>query len=218
MPSLNFTAPDLIVVSIVLLSGLLAFMRGFLKETAALVAWIGAAAATYFYIFSGATSRNWSYVAKLPTSKMMIAVAIFVVVLIVLSVLGHAISKLIDRESFGFFNRMLGLSYGLARGIFAICLLYAVSVWVIPVINRDDPPPWLRDARTFPLIDYGGYTLATLWPGLVDDSDNRPDKFMKTLDKSLDLPNKDTGDHKDGAYSDQERQRMDSLVEGVQKN
>jgi hypothetical protein len=112
---------------------------------------------------------------------------------------------------------MLGLTYGLARGIFAICLVYAVAVWVIPVINRDDPPPWLQNARSFPLIDYGGYTLANL-PGLVDDSDNRPDKLMKTLDKSLDLPSKDTGDHKDGAYSDQERERMDSLVEGVQKN
>jgi len=218
MANLNFSAPDLIVVAIVLLSGLLAFMRGFLKETASLVAWIGAAAATYLYIFAGATNRDWGYVAKLPTSKMLIAVAIFVVVLVVLSLLGHAISKLIDRESFGFFNRMLGLTYGLARGAFAICLVYAVAVWIIPVINRDDPPPWLREARTFPMIDYGGYALANLWPGLIDSDDGRPDKFMKTLDKSLDLPSLDAGDHNDGAYSDQQRQKMDSLVEGVQKN
>ncbi len=60
--------------------------------------------------------------------------------------------------------------------------------------------------------------LANLWPGLVDETESKPDKLMKTLDKSLDLPSPDASAHNDGAYSDQERQRMDSLVDGVQKN
>ncbi len=53
-------------------------MRGFLKETASLVAWIVAAAVTYFYVFNGTRTRSWGYVAKLPTSTMLIAVAVFV--------------------------------------------------------------------------------------------------------------------------------------------
>ncbi|HKJ74510.1 MAG TPA: CvpA family protein [Alphaproteobacteria bacterium] len=214
----HFSGTDLIIVAIVLLSGLLAFMRGFLKETATLVAWIGGAAAVYVYLFSGADTHNWNYIARLPTSHLLIAGGIFIATVIVLSLLGRAVANMLDRESFGFFNRMLGFAYGLARGAFSICLLYAVAVWVIPIIKRDEPPPWLRDARTFPLIDYGGYTLANLWPGLVDSSERAPDKLMKSLDKSLDLPSSIGGDHNDGAYSDKERQKMDDLVEGVTKN
>jgi membrane protein required for colicin V production len=218
MPDLHFTGTDLIVVAIVLLSGLLAFMRGFLKETASLVAWLGGAAAVYLYIFGGPSTRNWDYVARLPTSKLLIAGGIFIAVVIVLSLLGRAVANLLDKETFGFFNRMLGLVFGFARGAFVICLIYAVSVWVIPILNRNEPPPWLREARTFPLIDYGGYMLANLWPGLVDMNTDDPDKYLKKLDKSLPLPTRHAEDHKDGDYSDQERQNLDDLVQGVTKN
>jgi membrane protein required for colicin V production len=219
MPDFHLNGTDLIVVAIVLLSGLLAFMRGFLRETASLLAWLGGALAVYLYVFSGPETRNWAYIAKLPTSQLLIAAGIFISVVIVLSLLGHGLAKLMEHESFGFLNRILGFVYGIVRGMFAICLAYAICVWGwIPLIDRDDPPPWLNQARVFPLIDFGGYTLANLWPGVIDSIKDDPDKYLKTLDKTLPLPSPDAADHKDGAYSPQERQRMDDLVQGVEKD
>jgi membrane protein required for colicin V production len=218
MPDLHFTGTDLIIVAIVLLSGLLAFMRGFLKETASLVAWLAGSFAVYLYVFNGPSTHSWNYVARLPTSKLLIAGGIFIAVVIVVGLLGRAVANLLDKENFGFFNRILGLLYGLARGAFVICLIYGVSVWVIPIINRDEPPPWLRQARTFPLVDYGGFMLANLWPGLIDMNKDDPDKYLKKLDKSLALPTSHAEAHKDGGYTDQERENLDSLVQGVEKH
>ena len=218
MPDLHFTGTDLIIVAIVLLSGLLAFMRGFLKETASLVAWLAGSFAVYLYVFNGPSTHSWNYVARLPTSKLLIAGGIFIAVVIVVGLLGRAVANLLDKENFGFFNRILGLLYGLARGAFVICLIYGVSVWVIPIINRDEPPPWLRQARTFPLVDYGGFMLAKLWPGLIDMNKDDPDKYLKKLDKSLALPTSHAEAHKDDGYTDQERENLDSLVQGVEKH
>jgi membrane protein required for colicin V production len=218
MDSLHFTGTDLIIIAVVLLSGLLAFMRGFLKETASLIAWLGGALAVYLYVFQGPSTHNWNYVAHLPTSQLLISGGIFISVVLVLSLLGGAVAKMLDQETFGFLNRMLGFIYGLARGAFVICLLYAVAVWVIPVINRNEPPPWLKEARVFPLIDYGGFMLANLWPGLIDMNKDAPDKYLKNLDKTLPLPIHHAEDHKDDGYSDQERQSLDNLVQGVEQN
>lgn len=218
MPDLHLNGTDLIIVAIVLLSGLLAFMRGFLRETASLLAWLGGALAVYLYIFEGPGTYNWDYIAHLSTVQLLIAAGIFISVVIVLSLLGHGLAKMLEHESLGFVNRMLGFVYGLARGAFVICLVYAVGVWVIPIVDRNDPPPWLRNARVFPLIDFGGYTLANLWPGLIDINKDDADKYIKTLDKSSLLPSQDSTDHKDGGYTDPERKRMDDLVQGVQNN
>jgi membrane protein required for colicin V production len=160
MESLPITTADLIVIAIVVISGVLAFVRGLVHEILALGAWIGAGVATYYGIDRVIpVARNLTDVQ--PLADVGAGAALFLAVLIVLSVATRIVVKQIRKSSLGALDRSLGLIFGLARGALIVAIAWLATAWTY----QDEPlPGWITEARSLPLVQAGARALYQALP------------------------------------------------------
>jgi membrane protein required for colicin V production len=154
------TSADLVIIAILALSALLAFLRGFVREVLSIGAWVGAALAT-IYGFPLAQPFARKYIEVALFADIVAGVTIFVVALIILTVLSHALSRNVRDSALGAVDRSLGLLFGLVRGAVLVCLAYLVMAWAIP---KEDRPVWVNEARTLPLVQQGANLLLKILP------------------------------------------------------
>ena len=106
------TLLDIVLIVVMLVSGLLAMVRGFMREVLSIIAWVLAAGATLY-----------SYAKLLPFAKqyfnndIVAAVAVvggvFLVTLLVVSILTVRISDMVLDSRVGALDRTLGFLFGL---------------------------------------------------------------------------------------------------------
>ena len=97
MDALPVNVTDLAVIAVVVISGLLAFVRGFVHEVLAVGAWIGAAIATVFFL-PAALPHARDLISIQIAADIAAGAAIFILVLIVLSIFTHWLARRV-RES-----------------------------------------------------------------------------------------------------------------------
>ncbi len=158
---------DLIVISVVGLSALFAFVRGFVREALSIVAWIGAALVAY-YGYASFLPLVGRFLPNLLAAQLTTAGLLFVVSLLVFSVVVGVVSDKVRSSRLGSVDRTLGLIFGLARGVLVVCLGYLVTV---DVIDPNDWPPkpevlpgWIASARLRPYLERGAGPLAQWLP------------------------------------------------------
>lgn len=154
-------ATDIVVIVIVLLSGLFALMRGFVKEVLGVAGWVGAAFAT-LYLFKYVTPAFRGFIAIPWLADGAAGLAIFIVSLVVLSAFSHAIAGRVHQSNFSALDKSLGLVFGLLRGVVVVCLAYLALGWAIT--SPDQYPSWVRQARTTPLVERGARMIEQLIP------------------------------------------------------
>jgi membrane protein required for colicin V production len=138
-----FSILDLVVIGVVLISALLAAVRGFTREVLAIVAWV-AAAAVAWYLHPTALPLAQQYISSNTVALVATIGGIFVITLIVVSIITVQISDLILDSRIGALDRTLGLFFGAARG-FLICVIgWAFMSWLLQGKN----PEWANASRT----------------------------------------------------------------------
>lgn len=155
-------ALDIIVVTVIVMSGLFAFTRGFAKEALSIAAWAGATfAAIYGYAFLMPVARR--VLPKGPVTEGIVAITLFFVALIALSLLTSMAARRVRRSQLSAVDRTLGLIFGLARGVLLVCLGYLALSWALPD-DTQQQPRWMANARTLPLLAAGADRLRALVP------------------------------------------------------
>ena len=143
-----FPVLDLVVVGIVLISALLAAVRGFTREVLAIVAWVVAAAAAW-YLHPLALPIAQQYISSGTVALVASIGAIFVITLIIVSIITVQISDLILDSRIGALDRTLGLFFGAARG-FLICVIgWAFLGWLL----QGKEPEWATASKTRPAME-----------------------------------------------------------------
>ena len=162
-PPINVT--DVVIALVILSSGLFAFFRGFVHELLAVISWIGAALAT-LYGFPYLQPHVRELITVPLIADMTAGVAIFLVVLIALSILTRILSHRIRTSALGPLDRALGLVFGFLRGAALVCIAWLIFAWLLP---REDYPEWITEAKLRPLVERGSVLLATgsAAPGLA---------------------------------------------------
>ncbi len=150
---------DGVILGGLAISGLLAFMRGFVHEVLGLAAWIGAAAlAVWANPRILPTFERWLH--NQPGLAQLVAFGVvFVAALIVLLFICHAIGRAVRRSPFGGLDRSLGLLFGLARGAALVVLAYMIAGIAVPVDRWPEP---VVTARAMPLA-YKGAVWVVHW-------------------------------------------------------
>lgn len=161
MDSLPIEALDIAVVLVLVVSGILAYARGFVHEVLSVGAWIGAIFAT-IYGFKYLQPHTRDLIALELGADLTAGVIIFLVTLVLLSLLTRAAARRIRDSALNFLDRSLGLLFGILRGAVLICLAYLAVEMMMP---RDQQPAWLRSARVMPVIEAGAALLSSLVPG-----------------------------------------------------
>jgi membrane protein required for colicin V production len=153
---------DVIVIAVILLSGLFAFARGFVKEALSVAAWIGAAfAALYGLPYVAPLAER--FLTKGPVADAAAGFTVFLVALVILSVLTSFVASHVKRSGLSGVDRTLGLVFGLMRGLVLVCLAYIVLSWAVPATGQP-PPTWIAQAKTLPLLANGAERLRRLVP------------------------------------------------------
>jgi membrane protein required for colicin V production len=160
MGEFPFTTLDVVVLAVLAISALLAFMRGFVNEVLAVVAWIGALFAV-FYGLPYARPVAQRAIANPLIADLAAGAIIFVGALVVLSLATRLLALRVRGSALNALDRSLGFVFGLVRGAVLVCLAYIALQWVMP---QGRQPDWLTHARTLPLIAGGADVLLSLIP------------------------------------------------------
>jgi membrane protein required for colicin V production len=151
---------DIIVVAIVALSGLFAFVRGFVREALSIAAWAGAGLVTY-YGYAPFQPIVRGLVKALWLADILTGAVLFLVSVVVFSIIVGILSSQVRGSVLGPLDRALGLLFGVARGVLLVCLGYlAISHFLAP----ENWPGWILEARSRPLLATGAAELQQLIP------------------------------------------------------
>ncbi len=146
----GFTIVDAVVAVVIILSALLAYSRGVVRETMAILGWI--AAAVLGFIFAPQAEplvRQIPVVGEFLGDSCEISIlASFAIVaalaLVVMSIFTPLFSSLIQRSALGGVDQGLGFLFGVVRGV----LLVAVAFFVYDAVITTEPVPLVDDSRS----------------------------------------------------------------------
>ncbi len=211
------TLLDIVLIVVMLASGLLAMVRGFIREVLSIIAWVLAAVATLY-----------SYAKLLPYAKqyfnndVVAAVAViggvFLVTLVVVSILTVRISDMVLDSRVGALDRTLGFLFGLARGLVIVVVAFLFFTWLVPDRSQ---PEWVKSAKSRVVLTGTGQWLMSMLPedpegtilkklkrprpGETDTPESQPDQHG-VLDKPA-------GSRADLGYDRSSRAGMQQLLE-----
>ncbi len=206
------TLLDFILLGIMLISGLLALMRGFTREVLSLIAWGVAAVVTYYILRDGRLSAwanaNVPYLENDKVAMAAVGGVAFIIVLIIISIVSVKISDFVVDSRAGAFDRTLGLFYGFARGLVLVAVAYMFYVmWLVPEARHE---PWIKNAATLPLIKFSRDGLFNLLPPQVQETLRQ----STTEDTAAGTPGDKTG-QPEGGYKNTENQGLENLIQGT---
>lgn len=215
-------AADLIIVAIVLMSGLWALWRGFVREVLGIVGWVGAALVT-LYGFSTVRPYAQELISIPLVADVAAGLVLFIATLILLSLVSSAISSSVRGSALGALDRTLGFLFGLVRGFIVVCLAYLVLGWAIP--QPADRPAWVTSARTLPLIERGAQMLASLLPADARERGaqaaertrveaQRASEASRALEQLMAPPAHGEAPRDGNGYTDTDRKQLDRLFQG----
>ena len=151
---------DLGVLGVVLISAILAMMRGFTREILAIGSWGAAAAAAYFF-YPQVTPFLTPYIHKENVAQAGAAAAVFLIALIVVSLVTVRISDMILDSSIGAIDRSLGFVFGAARGFLLAVVAFSMFNWLVA---EPQQPAWARIAKTRPALEMTANRIIAMLP------------------------------------------------------
>ena len=166
------TLLDILLLVVMLVSGLLAMIRGFMREILSIGAWGLAALATL-----------WAYAKVLPIAKGyfssdMVAAGVtvggvFLLTLLIVSIITVRISDMVLDSRVGALDRTLGFLFGLGRGLVIVVVAFLFFAWLVPERSQ---PTWVCGAKSKVVLQSTGQWLMSMLP---DDPESTILKRLK---------------------------------------
>jgi membrane protein required for colicin V production len=153
---------DVILVTIMLISGFLAMVRGFTREVLSVFSWAAAAVAA-LYLTPKYYTLLLPYIDKPTVAQIAFGIGVFIICLIIISLITWKISDVVLDSRVGALDRTLGFLFGLARGF----LLVAIVFILFNALARDQPE-WVRNAKSFPILQQTQVAIESLVPMDLD--------------------------------------------------
>jgi membrane protein required for colicin V production len=192
MENLGLNWFDLVALGVILLSAVMAFARGLIREVFSIVAFIGGALAAIY--FAGDLAPIIAPVIQLSGTLATLAAGllIFLVVFIVITVLTSVLAKSVhETVEIGAFDRVGGGVFGVLRGVLVIALfvLLMLQSTATPGGGAADQrmPAWIERAATYPMFRQVAVWLQQL-PGLEEIQESFPPNNRRGQAESAAVP------------------------------
>jgi membrane protein required for colicin V production len=153
-------ALDIGVVAVVVLSGIFAFARGFVREALSIAAWAGAAAVAV-YGFDDTYRVAVKFITTPFLAELAAGAGLFLMSLIALTILTGYLARFVRTSAASPIDRTLGLMFGAVRGAVLVSIAWLLLDIGLPASDR---PGWINDARTRPYLAEGAQLLRRLLP------------------------------------------------------
>lgn len=166
---------DIIVLAVLLLSALISFVRGFIREVLTILGVVGGLAAAYaggpmlspqmkdwLGVVEGEKPERFLGVLPYPILADILSYGlIFIVVVIVLSVISHILAETTKALGLGAIDRTLGFVFGLLRGILLIAVLYLPFYLSL---DKETKVEWFEGSKSYVYLEAMGAELAKYLP------------------------------------------------------
>lgn len=154
------TLLDIVLLAVMLVSGLLAMVRGFMREVLSITAWILAAGAT-LYAYSKLLPAATAYFNSDLIAKGVVIGGVFLVTLLIVSVITVRISDMVLDSRVGALDRTLGFLFGLGRGLVIVVVAFLFFTWLVPDRSQ---PDWVKSAKSRVVLAGTGQWLISMLP------------------------------------------------------
>src|ERR1700760_4848975 len=202
------TILDLVLLGVMLISGLLAMVRGFMREILSIAAW-GTAALVTLYAFGKLLPTAKTYFNNDTVASVVVVAGVFIGTLIVVSIITVRISDMILDSRIGALDRTLGFLFGLARGLLIVVVAYEFFIWLVPHKQR---PDWVVGAKSRTMLDSTGEWLKGLLPDDPENTILKRFKKNKPEEEQTDAEPAQPGSGGDG-YNKSARDSLKKLIE-----
>jgi membrane protein required for colicin V production len=151
---------DLFALAVLFISGVMALMRGFVREALTVTAFVAAALAALWTrpVLAGLLI---DLTGSGLLANIIAMAAVFILVYLAVSFVTSSLQKNVKTgEDVTVIDRTLGFIFGLVRGLVLLGLFVLVIKNTMPGAN----PAWLTGARLYPLAEASAQLLQTLAP------------------------------------------------------
>lgn len=228
---------DVVVLAVLLISAVIAFLRGFIREILTILGVLGGLVAAYFGgpllvpvvrgWFGAKEGEDLKFFDLIPYNVVADAIAygaVFMVVVIVLSIASHFLSGWAKALGLGAVDRTLGVIFGIIRGVIVLALLY-LPVYVM--VDKDTREGWFTGSRThFYVAATADWMMGFLPESLKENAGKKAEEAAESMARTtreklqeLDVLRFDSGSDEAPAqgeppagYKEHERQGINRLI------
>ena len=154
------TLLDIVLIVVMLVSGLLAMIRGFMREVLSIASWAAAALVT-LYAFPRLLPQAKQYFTSDMVAAGVVIAGVFLGTLILVSIFTIKISDMILDSRVGALDRTLGFLFGLARGLVIVVVAFLFFAWLVPERSQ---PDWVKSAKSRVVLQGTGEWLMSMLP------------------------------------------------------
>ncbi|MGD2120056.1 MAG: CvpA family protein [Chromatiales bacterium] len=149
---------DYIIIGIIAVSALISLFRGFIKEAFSLLVWVAAFWLSWtFFRDLSQIFVNW---VTLPSARLGISFALIMVgTLIVGGLVNFLLSQLVEHTGLSGTDRVLGVFFGLARGVVIIAIIVLLAG-----LTPFPQDPWWRESQLLGYFEEISLWLKTFLP------------------------------------------------------
>jgi membrane protein required for colicin V production len=185
------TLLDVILIGVMLISAILAMIRGFMREILSIAAWAIAAVVT-LVSYSKLLPLAKTYVNNDIIAAVAVVAGTFLLTLIVVSVATVRFSDMVLDSRVGALDRTLGFLFGLARGLIIVVVAFLFFVWLVPSKTQ---PSWVANAKSKVVLQSTGDWLMSMLPD--DPESTILKRFKRPLPDDSDQPDTPPGQRGD---------------------
>src|SRR5690349_23848649 len=207
------TLLDLILLGVMLISGLLAMVRGFMREILSIAAW-GTAALVTLYSFNKLLPTAKTYFNNDTVASVVVVAGVFVGTLIIVSIITVRFSDMVLDSRIGALDRTLGFLFGLGRGLLIVVVAFLFFAWLVPPRTQ---PAWVANAKSKVVLQSTGDWLMSMLP---EDPENtilkrlkRPKPEEEPQDAQPDQRGSLGGAPREASYGQSDRSQMQRLIQ-----
>lgn len=160
----NINIFDAAVIGIIVLSALLSFFRGFLREVFSLGTWAGASVIT-LYAYPTVAKMLADKLSNTQVANGLASIGTFLGALLILSIIGAVLLKYLKPSNeVGMVDNTLGLIFGVLRG----ALLVAVAFYIMSLfLKPEDYPAWVQEAKTKSYVEEIALLIGKIAPEYI---------------------------------------------------
>lgn len=203
---------DILIFIVVLVSAVIAFFRGLIREILTIFGVAGSLIAAYLlgpvaipFVYgllgidpeADEPQKLMDVVPYTLVGDALTYGAIFLIFMIILSLFSHAVSESAKSLGLGAIDRTLGFIFGIARGVAIVALLY------LPIhifVDQETKTSWFDGSRTFFYVEYTAELFTEFIPEdqlpsqlAEGEGEENPLKEIKILDSLIDQVGEATG-------------------------
>jgi Uncharacterized membrane protein, required for colicin V production len=165
-------ALDFIILSIIFISGLYSFFRGFIREVFSILSLVlGLLLAVKFYHMPAHQLSSW--VNDLMIRNLIGFIFIFIGVSLVITLIGTIIRRVFTLCKLGSLDRVLGVLLGLLKGVFIGMVIIFLLIFFLP----NDHPLLIQSRLSLYLVGLGEISLEAA-PDKIKNKINSKKEFL----------------------------------------